>query len=411
MTFPAKDMQLQDIFARSSTFEFRILTPALYEISKLSLLSSQFSFITVSTLNLQPATMAPKKAAAAAATTNSKESPARKSSPVKGSPQGALKTTGEDMLKSPAGPKTTGEDILQLPPPLKPAFSLALSSVVPTTTLLAGCNLPHAKAPRGLATFGLTPAKAPVNGGGVGGTGGAAGGGAVAFPTPHDRSSRLRACIIKSYGVYTLVLRVQPSDHTSRAASWQEKLLTDAVKYQYPWARELNFDPNLIFWFHENSPQVNPKGYNIRLFTIRIESDSPPIKGNLVALAKFICDQLNAIPGNQNSISVDEHSFFWLPDGAVWSDIMGIDAALAALFKEQGYPTGPEWFESNRSTVYTYFRPGTFSREMIQLLYAPLDELHPSIAENASTSFHSAYNCEEDNESMDGAEDDDEIVD
>jgi hypothetical protein len=216
------------------------------------------------------------------------------------------------------------------------------------------------------------------------------------------------------HGVYVLVLRVQPSDHTSRAASWQEKLLTDAVKYQYPWAKELNFDPTVIFWFRENVPQLNPKGYNIRLFTIRIESESPPIKANLVALGQFICDQLNAIPGNQNSISVDEHSFFWVPDGAVWSDIMGIDAALAALFKEHGHPTGPEWFETNRSIIYSYFRAGTFTREMVQLLYAPIDELDPSISDQvtdyASSSFHSAYNNEEDNESMVGGEDD-EILD
>ena len=57
---------------------------------------------------------------------------------------------------------------------------------------------------------------------------------------------------------------------------------------------------------------------------------------NIMHLGQHICDQINATPGNNTTITIQEETFFWIPHGmAVWLDIIGYNVALRALIREE----------------------------------------------------------------------------
>ena len=194
----------------------------------------------------------------------------------------------------------------------------------------------------------------------------------------HNRDSMLKCCVIEGPYQNAIVFHVQPIDPKYGNGSWTEKCFADAIRLNMPWVASLAFDrTNQYFWFHENHPQKNPKDYLIRMFVILAESDVIP-KENIVQLANYVCSNLNATPNNKTKTSFDENSLFWLGHGAVWSDIMGYDAALTRLLKETGTPA-PGYYEEHRSLIHSYFHCGTFDLVLAQTLHAPVAEIHPAL--------------------------------
>jgi hypothetical protein len=160
---------------------------------------------------------------------------------------------------------------------------------------------------------------------------------------------------------------------------WVEKLMLDNVNNGEQWTRQLNISNQVLRWYHNNEEQKNDRGYTVRLFAIYTEGALP---GNqqLVALGRHIAAHLNAMKGNDATVAVDPNDFFWLPHGAVWSDVIGTQAALTALFKATHTAhASPGYFEANRELIHSYFHRGTLSSELATILYAPDEELHPSL--------------------------------
>ena len=204
-----------------------------------------------------------------------------------------------------------------------------------------------------------------------------------------DRNATLKCCVIKGPEENAIVFRVNPNDPHSPNGCWLEKVFFDAIRSESEWVTELHFDSQALQWYHGNVPQKNSKDYLLRLFVIRTTGNLPP-KENLVKLGQRVCDNINATPSNKTTISVDEESYFWLPNGAVWSDIIGNDAAFAALTKAKGDPF-PGFYDLHKDTIHSYFRPKTFSLELARAFHAPLDEVHPALREKLSE----AINCED----------------
>ena len=75
---------------------------------------------------------------------------------------------------------------------------------------------------------------------------------------------------------------------------------------------------------------------------------------------------------------VDEHSFFWLPDDAVWSDIIGCEAALNALLDETDLAI-TDYYKTYEDTIHSYFHRSSFDHQLASILRAPPCELHPSV--------------------------------
>jgi hypothetical protein len=191
----------------------------------------------------------------------------------------------------------------------------------------------------------------------------------------NNRDSFLRCCIIDAKENSALVFRVEPKDPNSPSGSWGEKQMFDAIRTHEDWTTKLHFDDKFFQWYHENVPQKNPKNYHIRLFVIRVQQ--VPETQNLFQLARHICKQINASPGNTTTTDFDENHFFWLPDDAVWADIIGIDAALKQLVTATTGLIQDGFFETNRSLINCFFHSGTYSVELARYLHAPMTEIHP----------------------------------
>jgi hypothetical protein len=227
----------------------------------------------------------------------------------------------------------------------------------------------------GLAAFGIKAASAPK---------------AKYF----DNDSTLKCCMIKGHDGSAIVFRVEPNDPKIKSGAWGEKCFFEAVRENQEWLASINVDSTALKWFHENEPKKNPKNFPIRLFVIYTEENTTP-KENIVKLGQYICQHLNAAPGNNTTTILHEHNFFWLPDGAVWSDIIGCDAALTKLIKDRGHPS-PGYFDMHRATIHTYFHPQTLSIDLARNLYAPIEEVHPSLRENLAQPGDNYHNHDDD---------------
>ena len=207
----------------------------------------------------------------------------------------------------------------------------------------------------GLAAFGIKPA---ANAG-------------------SDKDSKLVCVIISTEnGGAVIVFRCAPNNPNLRFGSMSEKYWFDAVRTGEPWVKQANIDDDMRPWVHNEVEQKNPRGYNIRLFTLSCAEF--PTEESVVQLGRYICEQVNAMPNNNTTMVVDPANYFWIPtaDGPVWSDVIGSDAALKELVAKKGMPSRG-YYETNREAIHCYFRPHTFTMDLARVLYAPEEQLHP----------------------------------
>ena len=196
-----------------------------------------------------------------------------------------------------------------------------------------------------------------------------------------DRSSTLKCCIIREPTITACIFRFEPTDLERNASgSWAEKLFFDAVKDNMKWVMDYNVDHDCLHWYHENVLQLNPKRFPIRMFVIRMEG-APPAHNILMQIGKAICENVNAMYPNKAKppAALDGSKLYWmtLPDGAVWADVIGYDAALTALFHKTG-PRSDEYYALHESTIHSFFHRGTLSLDLARILHAPNDQIHPS---------------------------------
>ena len=195
----------------------------------------------------------------------------------------------------------------------------------------------------------------------------------------YDKNSKLKCVMIKGEaGAGTLVFRCEPNNLNYRNGSWAEKAFFDAVRNNLDWVSLINVDSDMLHWYHNDEEQKNPKNYNIRLFVIPCAEF--PSEESVYQLAEYICQNVNAMPSNTTTISVNPGDFFWIPNdqNPVWSDVIGSDAALKGLVEKKGMPKAG-YYEQNKEAIHTYFRPQTFTIDLARVLHAPIDQVHPQL--------------------------------
>lgn len=196
-----------------------------------------------------------------------------------------------------------------------------------------------------------------------------------------DKNSKLKVVLIKGEnGTGHLVCRCEPNNPNYRNGSWSEKTFFDDIRKGADWATLINVDNDMLHWFDHDQPQLNPKGYNIRLFVIPFEE--VPTEESVVQLGEHICQNINAAPNNNTTISIIPGQCFWIPteQNPVWSDVIGSDAALKALVEKKGMPASG-CYNTNREAIHSYFRPFTFTLDLARVLHAPIEQVHPELRE------------------------------
>ena len=65
----------------------------------------------------------------------------------------------------------------------------------------------------------------------------------------------------------------------------------------------------------------------------------------------------------------------------MWSDIIGFDKTMDALFDKVGHPVNG-FYDSNKALIHSYFHLKTFSMKLARALHAPIEEVHPDLYED-----------------------------
>jgi hypothetical protein len=185
--------------------------------------------------------------------------------------------------------------------------------------------------------------------------------------------SQLKCCVIDAGVNSAILFRFEPN------GSWSEKILFDEILVKHSeWTTAVGFVDKTFRWFHNNRAQMNDRNYMVRLFCINTVQPVK-VKEYLVELGKYICTQINEVENNRIVASVpdNELDYFWVPNGAVWADVIGIDAAYMQLIQKTGFPTGEEdFYQCNKFLIDSYFHTGTYTLDLAHNLGAPLHEVH-----------------------------------
>ena len=189
----------------------------------------------------------------------------------------------------------------------------------------------------------------------------------------------LKACIVREPdNLYNIIFRIQA---LSFGECLPEMLFSDALIGKHDWIKDLMFLPRTMSWYHRNQPQLNDRLVCHRLFIIPCKG-AIPTKKNLIKLGDWICLQLNRVAGNTTITVVDEFSYFWLNNKAVWADVLGYKAALSFLLAITGQPKLQlDFFEQHRDVIHSFFHQGTLTKDLAALLHAPYSEINPILRE------------------------------
>jgi hypothetical protein len=180
--------------------------------------------------------------------------------------------------------------------------------------------------------------------------------------------------------MYSIIFRLEPFGfHGDRY------LFQAACKVRKQWCTSLGIHPKCFTWYNDNIRQHQNRK-PIRLYVI-FATGKPPAKEAFVALGEEICHHVNIEQGNNTVTKVDESTYFWRSDNTVWSDIIGFDKALLALFDRTGPPhTG--YFEEHVNLIHSYFHAGTLSYELKKTLYAPQGEVDAVVCDTIAKQGH-----------------------
>ena len=96
-------------------------------------------------------------------------------------------------------------------------------------------------------------------------------------------------------------------------------------------------------------------------------------------LGNALCETLNGIRQNNNTVCVEKDNLFWLTQSnCVWADIVGDNKAKEYLLEKLGdMSTMPNMYDQNKDLIHSHFRPNTLPSELNQILQVPTEVSHP----------------------------------
>ena len=87
-------------------------------------------------------------------------------------------------------------------------------------------------------------------------------------------------------------------------------------------------------------------------------------------LGNALCETLNGIRQNNNTVHVEKDNLFWLTQSnCVWADIVGDNKAQEYLLEKLGDTANtPNVYDQNKDLIHSHFHPSRLPSELNQIL-------------------------------------------
>ena len=144
--------------------------------------------------------------------------------------------------------------------------------------------------------------------------------------------------------------------------------------------RDLNVSRTSHSINKNNEAALNSSGYSFRVY--EITTSTKPTCQVLLMLENALCDTLNGIRQNNNTVHVKKDNLFWLTQSnCVWADTVGDNKAMEHLLEKRGNTSNtPNMYNQNKDLIHSHFHQNTLPLELNQILRMPM--------EASDTTFH-----------------------
>ena len=180
----------------------------------------------------------------------------------------------------------------------------------------------------------------------------------LAGATCHPRTSVLKFPIVKELEQFLIFFRFVPD--VQPYGNYTEMFMYNALKNNEPsFCRNLNVSRTCHSIYENNEAVLNSSGYSFWVYKITTLT-KPTCQVHLM-LGNALCDTLNGICQNLNTVRVEKDNLFWLTQcHCIWADIVGDNKAKEYLLEKLGDTSNtPNVYDQNKDLIHSHFHPNT----------------------------------------------------
>ena len=200
----------------------------------------------------------------------------------------------------------------------------------------------------------------------------------------HPKTSVLKFAIVRELQQYLIFFRFVPD--VQPHGNYTEMFMYNAVRNHKPsLCKNLNVSRTWDSIYENNEAACNSNGYSIRAF--KITTSTKPTCQILLMLGNALCDRLNGIKQNTNTVRVEQDNLFWLTQSnCVWADIVGDNKAQEYLLEKLGdMANQTNIYDENKDLIHSHFCPNRLPSKLIQILGVETQEMFHTPTQQDST--------------------------
>ena len=202
--------------------------------------------------------------------------------------------------------------------------------------------------------------------------------------TRHPKTSVLKFAIVKELDQFLIFFRFVPD--VQPHGNYTEMFMYNMVRNNEPsFCKNLNISRTWHSIYENNEAACNSSGYSFCEF--KITTLTKPTWQILIMLGNALCETLNGIRQNNNTVYVEKDNLFWLTQSnCVWADIVGENKAQEYLLEKLGdMANQTNVYDQNKDLIHSHFRPNRLPCELNQILGVETEETFHTSTQQDST--------------------------
>ena len=202
--------------------------------------------------------------------------------------------------------------------------------------------------------------------------------------TCHPKTSVLKFAIVKELNQFLVFFCFVPD--VQLYGNYTEMFMYNVVKNNEPsFCKNLNVSRTWHSIYKNNEAACNSSGYSF--FVFKITTSTKPTRQVLIMLGNALCETLNSIRQNYNTVHVEKDNLFWLTQyNCVWVDIVGDNKAQEYLLEKLGDMANKmNVYDQNKDLIHSHFRPNRLPSKLNQIFRVQTEQTFHTLTQQDST--------------------------